>query len=73
MSVARILPHPRVQVMEWDTDGYPASILVHMGNNTEAEYVRKVDQPKPHVVIGERLAEMIRSNTYGYQAKHEKK
>ena len=36
-----IFPHPRADVREWDSDGYPAVILVTMSNNTVEEYVRK--------------------------------
>ena len=47
MSETRILPDPRVDVKEWDVDGYPASIFVKMGDNTVKEFVRKIDYPHP--------------------------
>ena len=43
----QIFPDPRVEVNEWDVDGYPASILVKMGDNTVQEFVRKINQPHP--------------------------
>ena len=75
VSVVRILPHPRVQVTQWDIDGYPASIKVRMGDKdgTMMEFVRPVEQPKPHVIIAERLTDMIRNCTYGYSGNHQKK
>lgn len=41
----RIIPDPRVDVNDWDVDGYPASIFVKMGDNTTMEFVRKIEQP----------------------------
>lgn len=72
--MTRYLPHPRVEVKEWDPDGYPAAVIVQMGDRecTMMEFVRKVEQPKPHVVLSERLTELIRGSNYGYRGKHEK-
>ena len=46
----RILPDPRVDVKEWDVDGYPAAICVTMGDRTVKEFVRKIEQPHPSFV-----------------------
>ena len=46
----KILPDPRVDVKEWDVDGYPAAIFVTMGDKTVQEFVRKIDQPHPSFV-----------------------
>lgn len=43
----QIFPDPRVQVTEWDLDGYPAAIMVTMGDRTKKEYLRRIDQPHP--------------------------
>lgn len=43
----QIFPDPRVDVKEWDVDGYPASIFVKMGDQTVKEFVRKIEQPAP--------------------------
>lgn len=75
--MTRYLPHPKVVVTEWDADGYPSTIIVEIGDpkNTKMEFVPKITQPEPHMVIGDRLAKMLRDNTYGYpyEGKHRKK
>lgn len=43
----QIFPYPRVDVKEWDVDGYPAAVIVKMGDNTTIEYQRKINQPHP--------------------------
>lgn len=44
----QIFPYPRVDVKEWDVDGYPAAVIVKMGDNTTIEYQRKINQPHPY-------------------------
>lgn len=43
----QVIPDPRVDVKDWDVDGYPAAIFVKMGDNTVIEFVRKIEQPHP--------------------------
>lgn len=69
MSVKKILPHPKVQVKEWDADGYPSSIIVEMSNNTTAVFDRRIEQPAPYIITGERLAKLAADCTYGYAKK----
>ena len=60
---SQIFPDPRVDVKDWDVDGYPMSIFVNMGDNTVMECVRKIEQPHPRFEAAmknwERMAETI--------------
>ena len=74
MSEVRILPHPKVFVDKWDADGYPASIVVKMSDNTEMEFVREIKQPQPQCVKAVELIRTMKGHTYGgYKGKHTKK
>ena len=55
----RILPDPRVDVKEWDVDGYPYTIHVTMGDKTVKEFVRKIEQPHPSFVAAMRNIERM--------------
>ena len=65
----QIFPHPRVDVKEWDADGYPASIFVKMGDNTVQEFIRKIDQPRP--ALAKKLNEFT-NLCIGYERKEAK-
>ena len=58
----QIFPDPRVDFKEWDVDGYPAAILVKMGDNTVKEFVRKIEQPHPSFNAAMKNIERILSN-----------
>ena len=76
MSNIKILPHPHVQVKEWDIDNYPAVIEVRMSNNTVQKYVRHIEPPQPAF---QRCIELIDKlpvygpSAKGYKGRHEKK
>ena len=57
-------------------DGYPAAVLVKMGDSecTLMEFVRKVEYPHPNCKKAIDLIRVMSELTYGgYKAKHEKK
>ena len=64
MSEHHVLPDPRVDVKEWDFDGYPASIFVKMGDNTVKEFVRKIDYPHPCFEAAMKNLERMKKSEY---------
>ena len=70
----RIIPDiPRIKA-HWDTSNPVPYLRVPCSDRQVRTFVELVNQPAPYIVTGERLAEMIRNNTYGgYSAKHNKK
>lgn len=72
----KVLPHPKVEVNEWDIDGCPASIIVSLSNNTKEEYVRKIAQPEPQFKKVMDLIEKLPvygPSAAGYKGRHAKK
>ena len=76
MSNIKILPHPHVEVKEWDADNVPAVIKVKLSNNTFEEYVRNIKQPHPAFQKAMDLIDKLPvygPSAKGYKGRHEKK
>lgn len=60
----------------WDegsTSRYPDCLRMAFRDGHTLTYRLEVQQPKPHLISGEQLAELVERNTYGgYKGKHEK-
>ena len=72
MSEARVIQirplNPTVAPI-WDMadSDYPDRIKLPMEDGHIITYYREaVEQPRPHVILAERLRKMIQDNTYGY-------
>lgn len=76
MSEIRVIPHPRITVVEWDIDNKPASVIVELSDNTREIYDRRIQQPGPKFKAVLDLIDKLPvygPSANGYKGRHEKK
>lgn len=69
----KILPDPRVKVLEWDVDGTPASIRVWMGDGTTRDFDQRYPQPNVLKALEtvRRMKDAIAIGGYKYKPQEE--